>query len=62
MLLASGPPLWGEAGKESGQCATFHTHAGMGKRLAPSDLEALPAVKLGRREEAPAWVWSRERT
>lgn len=56
MLLASDPPPWGGAGKEPGQCATFHTHAGMGKRLAPSDLTALPAVKLGRREEAPAWV------
>lgn len=55
MLLASDPP-WGGAGKEPGQCATFHTHAGMGKRLAPSDLTALPAVKRGRREEAPAWV------
>ena len=36
-------------------CATFHTRAGMGERLAPlSSLKALPAVKLGRREEAPA--------
>lgn len=55
MQLTSDPTLGAGTGEEPGQCASFHTHAGMGKLLAPlSGLRALSAMKLGRREEAAA--------